>query len=120
MWYFSKKIYLDVKKKLPLISIIIPYYKKEKFFDKTYNSIINQSYKNYEIIIICDEVGTKPKKFLKNLKKKNTRIYYNKKKLRSIIFEKYWIQKSKGKYIAFLDSDDKWKKINSHIKLDGC
>ena len=59
-----------LRKKFPLISIIIPYYKKEKFFDKTYNSIINQSYKNYEIVIICDEVGTKPKKFLKKFKKK--------------------------------------------------
>ena len=36
----------------PLISVIIPYHRKKKFFVKTINSILNQSYKNFEYIII--------------------------------------------------------------------
>ena len=37
-----------------IISVIIPYFKKKKFFKKTIKSIMNQSYKNFEIILIYD------------------------------------------------------------------
>ena len=38
-----------------LISIIIPYYKKKYFFEKTINSIVNQTYRNFEVILIYDD-----------------------------------------------------------------
>ena len=38
-----------------LISVIIPFYKKRKYFIKTINSIKNQSYKNYEVIVVYDD-----------------------------------------------------------------
>ena len=38
-----------------LVSIIIPYYKKKSFFQKTIDSVKKQSYKNYEIILIYDD-----------------------------------------------------------------
>ena len=47
-----------------LVSIIIPYYKKKKFFKKTINSVINQSYKNFEIILIYDDVNKLDLKFI--------------------------------------------------------
>ena len=71
-----------IKNKPPLVSIIVPYYKKEKFFNLTYNSIQNQTFKKFEIIIICDEVSDTSKKFLKKFKKKsNTKVLFNKKNL---------------------------------------
>ena len=42
-------------RKKPLISVIISYYKKKKFIKKTLNSILNQTYKNYEVIFVFDE-----------------------------------------------------------------
>ena len=39
----------------PTVSIIIPYHRKKNFFFKTINSILKQSFKNYEIIIIYDD-----------------------------------------------------------------
>ena len=42
-------------KKNNLVSIVIPFFKKEKFFLSAYNSALNQSYRNIEIIIICDD-----------------------------------------------------------------
>ena len=54
---------------MKLVSVIIPYYKK-KYISKTLNSIINQSYKKYEIIIIYDDENLDEFIFLKNITKK--------------------------------------------------
>ena len=49
---------------MDLVSIIIPYYKKRLFIEDTIKSILNQSYKRFEIIIVNDEVTIKAKKLL--------------------------------------------------------
>ena len=71
--------------KKPIVSIIIPYYKKIKYFKKTYLSVLNQNFKNFEIIIIYDDENlndlTKLKKIIK--KKKKCENYYKQKKFRS-------------------------------------
>ena len=65
--------------KKPIVSIIIPYYKKIEYFKKTYLSVLNQNFKNFEIIIIYDDENlsdlTKLKKIIK--KKKNVIIIIN-------------------------------------------
>ena len=57
-----------------LISIIIPFYKKKFFFTKTIKSVLNQSYKNFEIILVYDDTSKADlkyvKKTLQNIKKK--------------------------------------------------
>ena len=57
-----------------LISIIIPYYKKKFFFSKAIKSVLRQSYKNFEIILIYDDILKNELKFvnktLKKIKKK--------------------------------------------------
>ena len=57
-----------------LVSVIIPYYKKQKFINKTIRSVLNQTYRNFEIIIINDEPGHFSKKILLSLQKKDKRI----------------------------------------------
>ena len=59
---------------MKLISIIIPYYKKKKYIQDTLKSIINQSYKRYEIIIIYDDQDLDEFYFLKKITKKNIKI----------------------------------------------
>ena len=59
-----------------LISVIITYYKKKKYIKKTLESILRQSYKNYEIIFVYDEKNKRDLKYIKKLlnrfkKKKN-------------------------------------------------
>ena len=49
----------------PEVSIIIPYFKKELFLSQTINSILNQTFKNFEIIIIDDELSENSEKILK-------------------------------------------------------
>jgi len=53
--------------KKPLISIVITYYRKKQFIDKTINSILNQTYKNYEIIFVYDDEDHRDLEFIKNI-----------------------------------------------------
>ena len=102
-----------------LVSIIIPYYKKKKYFKETIKSIKKQSYKNYEIILIYDDENLNDldfiKRTLKDVKKK--RILINKKNLGAGKSRNLGIINSKGKYIAFCDADDIWKKNKLDVQL---
>ena len=90
-----------------LISIIVPVYNVEKYVEKCLISIINQTYKNIEIIIVNDGSVDNSKKICESLKKKDKRIkLYNIKNIGLSGARNYGIEKSKGKYISFIDSDD--------------
>lgn len=96
----------------PLISIIIPFYKKKEYIAQTINSIIKQSYKNFELILIYDDPDKSDlrhvKKILKNIKRK--KIIINNNNMGAGLSRNLGILKAKGKYISFIDSDDIWKK----------
>lgn len=93
------------------VSIIVPFYKDVYLLNRAINSILKQSYKNYEIIIINDNPKEKLFSFLKkNKSKKKIKVIYNKKNLGAGLSRNKGIKNSKGKYIAFLDSDDTWHK----------
>jgi teichuronic acid biosynthesis glycosyltransferase TuaG len=93
-----------------LVSVIIPYYKKKKYITSSINSVLKQSYKNLELIIIYDDSNLEDLIILKNLKKKDKRIkiFINKKNIGAGLSRNRGIKLSKGKFIAFLDSDDLW------------
>ena len=97
---------------MDLVSIIIPYYKKELFLEETIKSILNQSYKKFEIIIINDEISKVSKNLLNKICKLDKRIFIinNKKNLGAGLSRNKGIAKSRGKYVAFCDSDDLWHK----------
>ena len=97
---------------MDLVSIVIPYYKKKKYINQTINSVLNQTYKNFEVIIIYDDEELQDLNYLKSIVKLDKRIslIINKKKLGAGLSRNRGIKLSKGKYIAFLDSDDYWSK----------
>ena len=97
---------------MDLISVIIPYYKKKEYIISSINSVLNQTYKNLEIIIIYDDSNKEDLNLLKKIKKKDKRIklYINKKNLGAGRSRNKGIKLSKGIFVAFLDSDDLWKK----------
>ena len=101
-------------KNYPLVSVIIPYHKKKFYFEKTINSILNQKYKNFEIILIYDDNNLEELDFLKKIKKnfKNIKLIINKKNIGAGLSRNKGILLSRGTYIAFCDADDIWKKIN--------
>ena len=62
------------KKKKLLISIIIPYYKKKKFILQTLKSVLRQTFKNFEVIIIYDDSDLNDYYFIKNFIKNKKKI----------------------------------------------
>ena len=95
---------------MDLVSIIMPYYKKKKYIELAVNSVIQQTYKNFELIIVHDDENKEDLNFLKNLIKKDKRIklYINKKNLGAGKSRNKGIKLSQGSLIAFLDADDLW------------
>jgi len=97
---------------MELVSVIIPYYKKKEYIATSINSVLKQSYKNLELIIIYDDSNHEDLIILNNLKKKDKRIkiFINKKNIGAGLSRNKGIKLSKGKLIAFLDSDDLWSR----------
>ena len=103
-----------------LVSIIVPYFKSEKYIEQAINSVLNQKYKNWELIIIDDEISNFSKDILKKIKKKvknKVRIITNSNNFGAAISRNRAISFAKGKYVAFLDSDDFWNKKKLHEQI---
>ena len=102
-----------------LISIILPYYKKKKYISKTIKSISNQTFKNYELIIIYDDVNKEDLNYLKKLTKNFKRVKFiiNKKNMGVGPSRNKGIKSASGKYLAFIDADDIWKKNKLKYQL---
>ena len=95
------------------ISVIIPCYNNFIFFKKCISSVINQTYKNIEIIIIFDAGSKKDLRNLKSIlkkKQKKIKLVINSKNIGAGLSRNKAARLAKGKYIAFLDSDDVWKR----------
>ena len=110
---------------MPFVTIIIPYKSNLKYLFLALNSVFNQSYKNFKLIIIYDNINKKDLEkiqiFLKKkkyFKKFNTKIIQNKKNFGAGESRNIAIRKSNSKYIAFLDSDDIWSKNKLKIQVD--
>ena len=106
---------------MELVSIILPYYKKKLYIKSTINSILNQTYQNFEILIIDDEISPESKKILNeiNMLDKRISILKNTRNTGAGYSRNRGIKKSKGKYIAFCDCDDVWKlsKLENQLKF---
>ena len=90
-----------------LISIIVPVYNVEKYLERCVDSIISQTYKDIEIILVDDGSTDNSGKMCDELTKKDNRIrVFHKKNGGLSDARNYGIDKAKGKYIGFVDSDD--------------
>ena len=99
------------KKRKTQIDIILPNFNSQEFIAETIKSIIKQSYSNWKLIIIDDNSNKKTKEILKKfIKNKKIKIYWFKKNQGAGFCRNYGIKKTKSPYIAFIDSDDIWKK----------
>ena len=104
---------------MSLISIIIPYYKKKDYIKESIKSILRQSYQNFEVILIYDDSSFADLDYIKSIVKLDNRILLliNKKNEGAGQSRNNAIKKARGKFIAFLDADDVWKKHKLKIQL---
>lgn len=94
-----------------LVSIITPLYNSEAFIAETIQSVLNQTYPNWELILIDDCSTDNTINIVNNfiLKHKNIKLIKNKKNQGAAISRNKGVLAAKGDYIAFLDADDLWK-----------
>lgn len=112
----------------PIVSVIIPTYKRNDKLERAINSVLNQSINNFEIIVVDDNnENSKYRKSNEKLMSRyrdNNKIIYikHKKNLNGAAARNTGISYSKSKYIAFLDDDDEFleKKLEYQIKLLEC
>lgn len=95
----------------PKFSVIIPTYNREDFIKKSVDSVINQSFRNFELIVVDDGSTDNTGKILNKYLDELVYIYQENKGPSSA--RNKGLEKSQGEYIAFLDSDDRW----THDKL---
>lgn len=97
-----------------MISVIMPLYNNEIYIVEAIQSVINQTYKDWELIIINDASTDNSKfivqKFLEE-EKDNRIVFIDLKENKGVSFARnLGMKKAKGEYISFLDSDDLWDK----------
>ena len=92
--------------KFPLISVVLPVYNGEKFLKESIDSILNQTYKNFELIIIEDLSKDNSLKIINKFKDKRIKLIKNKKNKGSIESFNIGLKNSKGKYVAIGTQDD--------------
>jgi len=102
----------------PLVSIIIPTYNRPKYLQRAIHSVLNQSYRNIEVIIIDDNSMTNLLPTIKAFKDNRIRYYRNKENKGPTFSRNKGIILSKGSYINFLDDDDELLPKKIEIQLN--
>ena len=102
-----------------LVSIITPSYNAEKYIEECVLSVLNQTYQNWELLIVDDFSIDNSREIIVKLSESDSRIkiIFLESNVGAAAARNIAIAKAKGKYIAFLDSDDLWneKKLEKQI-----
>ena len=91
----------------PVFTVIIPTYNRENFLKRTIDSILSQTFKDFELIIV-DDGSTDHTKALIDRYEDDRIVYFYKENGGQNSATNLGIQNAKGEYIAFCDSDDTW------------
>ncbi|EQC69292.1 glycosyl transferase [Streptococcus sp. HSISB1] len=101
-------------------SIIVPAYNVAQYIEECVESVLNQDYDNYEVIIVDDGATDETPQIIDNLAKKSEKVIaLHKENGGASSARNQGIQLSSGDYVLFLDGDDFWtsKSFYHHLKL---
>ena len=102
----------------PLVSVIMNCHNGGKFLEQSVNSIISQTYKNWELIFWDNASQDNSKEIISKFSDDRIRYFRSKKFNRLYESRNLAIQNSKGEYISFLDTDDMWQKDKLEKHMD--
>lgn len=107
---------------MPKISIIIPTYNSSRFINRTISSVLNQTYTDWELLIIDDNSTDNTVELVDKFIKQDQRIKLYKTPQNSggpALPKNIGIENAKGEYVAFLDHDDEWlpEKLERQLKI---
>ncbi len=107
------------EKSLPLVSVVIPTYNRADKVERSIYSVLNQTYRNVEIIIVDDGSTDSTEKVISNLICNNSNIYYYKMEVNGgpASARNYGVARTHGDYIAFHDDDDEWHPDKLFIQM---
>ena len=102
------------------VSIIIPVYNAERYLRKCLESIVSQTYINWELILVNDGSTDTSGKICEEYAEKDARVrVYNKSNTGVSDSRNLGIKESTGKYLVFVDADDYWLSVNDLATLVG-
>jgi len=90
----------------PLVSVFIPTYNREKYVFESVCSILNQSFKDFELIVVDDGSTDHTRDILASIKDERLKVYFNDKNMGIPYTRNRGIELASGEYFALLDSDD--------------
>ena len=90
------------------VSIVLPLFNAERFIKKTIETVINQTYPFWELIVVNDCSTDSSVSIVESFKDSRIKILCNKKNNGAAVSRNYGLREAKGKWIAFLDADDQW------------
>ena len=101
------------------VSVIIPVHNSGKYIEECITSVINQTYKDIEIIVVDDNSSDNSLSIINGIKDKRIKVIKLNKNSGVAIARNKGIDKASGNYICFLDSDDYWylDKIEKQVKF---
>lgn len=99
------------------ISVIIPVYNREKVIDRAVRSVLNQTYDNYEILVVDDGSSDHTQTVVEQIADDRIRYIRLEQNHGAGYARNIGIQESKYDYIAFLDSDDEWKRFKLELQM---
>lgn len=105
--------------KNPLVSIVMVNYNKEQFLREAVESVIAQTYRNWELIIVDDGSTDNSAEILKGYKDERIRLYFLEENRHICYATNYGLERVRGEYVARLDSDDVWRadKLEKQIEF---
>ena len=103
-----------------MVSIITPVFNCEKFLSECIDSVINQTFKEWELILVDDCSTDQSKSIIKDYVLKDSRIkfYFFDKNVGAGVARNKGIRIAQNRFIAFLDSDDYWHKDKLRLQID--
>ncbi|MBQ2967297.1 MAG: glycosyltransferase family 2 protein [Clostridia bacterium] len=100
-----------------MVSVIMPAYNSGAYIQDAVTSVLNQTYENFELLIVDDASTDNTEEIIRMFNDSRIRYFKNNSRMGAAICRNFALRNAKGKYVAFLDSDDLWlpEKLENQI-----